>query len=56
MNTGAEDRVFEIPASAKAKARDAGGRIQLQSEGFGIEYRNIVLSPLLPPLAKSPGN
>ena len=22
------------------------GRIQLQSEGFGIEYRNIVLSPL----------
>lgn len=24
----------------------AGGRIQLQSEGFGIEYRDIVLSPL----------
>ena len=24
----------------------SGGRIQLQSEGFGIEYRNIVLSPL----------
>jgi len=24
----------------------AGGRIQLQSEGFGIEYRNIVLEPL----------
>lgn len=24
----------------------AGGRIQLQSEGFGIEYRNIVLKPL----------
>ena len=23
-----------------------GGRIQLQSEGFGIEYRNIVLEPL----------
>ena len=24
----------------------AAGRIQLQSEGFGIEYRNIVLSPI----------
>ena len=24
----------------------SGGRIQLQSEGFGIEYRNIVLEPL----------
>lgn len=24
----------------------AGGRIQLQSEGFGIEYRNIVIEPL----------
>ena len=26
-----------------------GGRIQLQSEGFGIEYRNIVLEPLHTP-------
>ena len=24
----------------------ASGRIQLQSEGFGIEYRNITLDPL----------
>ena len=23
----------------------SAGRIQLQSEGFGIEYRNIVLEP-----------
>ena len=24
----------------------SAGRIQLQSEGFGIEYRNIILEPL----------
>ena len=26
--------------------RPSGGRFQLQSEGFGIDYRNIVLEPL----------
>ena len=26
--------------------KPSAGRIQLQSEGFGIEYRNIVLEPV----------